>query len=212
MTANATLPTLQTDRYASICKLPPLILHPFADASGPNKLIESSRASLKIQGLLPTGSSTHNDLEGAMLDGRYSELRMLFYVGKDINRWVEQCLDCLRRQDTGLATGIRPQSLLTLLIQNTPDHVRVKLQKWGVSDYRALFSRGIGLNLIFADAPERSAISLEFIRNYYRYSDQLFASYQSEASHTPMAPAQFHFDLYSSGEYSRMLERLWEKV
>ena len=29
--------------------LPPLILHPFADAAGPNKLVESSRASLKLQ-------------------------------------------------------------------------------------------------------------------------------------------------------------------
>jgi len=34
-------------------KLPPLILHPFADAGGPEKLVESSRASLKLQGLLP---------------------------------------------------------------------------------------------------------------------------------------------------------------
>ena len=212
MNAHASLPTIETLIHASVCKLPPLILHPFADASGPNKLIESSRASLKIHGLLPTGSATHTDLEGAMLEGRYSELRMLFYVGKDINRWVEQCLDCLRRRDAGSSPDIRPQSLLTLLIQNTPDHVRAKLQKWGVSDYRALFSRGIGLNLIFAEAPERSAISLEFIRNYYRYSDQLFASYQSESSHTQLEPARFHFDLFSSGEYSRMLERLWEKV
>ena len=36
-------------------KLPPLILHPFADAGGPEKLVESSRASLVLQGLLPAG-------------------------------------------------------------------------------------------------------------------------------------------------------------
>jgi hypothetical protein len=36
-------------------KLPPLILHPFADPTGPDKLLESSRASLMLQGLLPSG-------------------------------------------------------------------------------------------------------------------------------------------------------------
>ena len=144
-----------------------------------------------------------------MLDGRYSELRMLFYVGKDINRWVEQCLDCVRRNCPTMAAEIRPQSILTLLIQNTPDHIREKLKKWGVSDYRALFSRGIGLNLIFADAPARTAVSEEFVLNYYRYSDQLFASYQSGTSHTSLNAALFQFDLFSSGEYSSMLERLW---
>ena len=38
--------------------LPPLILHPFADAGGPDKLVESSRASLMLQGLLPRESAT----------------------------------------------------------------------------------------------------------------------------------------------------------
>ena len=210
MIANASEPTLKTGFPATTCKLPPLILHPFSDLTGPNKLIESSRASLKMQGMLPSGESTRTDLEGTMLDGRYSELRMLFYVGKDINRWIEQCLDCVRRNCSGLATEIRPQSFLALLIQNTPEHIREKLRKWGVSDYRALFSRGVGLNLIFAEAPERSAISQEFVRNYYRYSDQVFSSYQSEASHMQLNAALFQFELFSSGEYSRMLERLWE--
>ncbi len=211
MLADASAPTLQTGLHASTWKLPPLILHPFSDAKGPGKLIESSRASLKMQGLLPAGESTRSDLEGVMFEGRYSELRMLYYVGKDINRWVEQCLDCIRRTDAGLAPRIQSQSLLTLLIQNTPAHVREKLQKWGVSDYRALFSRGLGLNLIFANAPERSALTEEFVCNYYRYSDQVFCSYQSGTSHTVLDPALFHFDLFSSGEYSRILERLWDK-
>src|SRR5260370_37598735 len=67
--------------------LPPLILHPFADANGPNKLAESSRASLKLQGLLPQGEASREDLDRSLLDGRYSEMRMLYYVGKDLMRW-----------------------------------------------------------------------------------------------------------------------------
>ena len=68
--------------------LPPLILHPFADATGPGKLVESSRASLKLQGLLPAGEATPEDLDRALLDGRYSEMRMLFYLGRDLARWI----------------------------------------------------------------------------------------------------------------------------
>lgn len=209
MIANASEPTLQTESPTTLCNLPPLILHPFSDRTGTNKLIENSRAVRNMPGLPSMGQSLHSDLQGILVESRYSELRMLYYVGKDINRWVEQCLDCVRRQAAGSATEIRPQSFLTLLIQNTPDHIREKLQAWGVSDYRALFSRGIGLNLIFADAPERPLLSDEFVRNYYQYSNQLFCCYQAEA-YPRLAPALYHFELYSSGEYSRMLERSWE--
>ncbi|MEP6962079.1 MAG: hypothetical protein ABI995_08370, partial [Acidobacteriota bacterium] len=73
-------------------QLPPLILHPFADASGPGKLAESSRASLMLQGLLPAGERDNLDLENALLDGRYQEIRMLFYVGRDLVRWLQQCM------------------------------------------------------------------------------------------------------------------------
>ena len=86
--------------------LPPLILHPFADAGGPSKLVESSRANLKLQGLLPQGEASREDLDKALLDGRYSELRMLFYVGKDLARWIEQCLEFAERHQDALPRGI----------------------------------------------------------------------------------------------------------
>src|SRR5579863_5505375 len=74
-------------------KLPPLILHPFADAAGPDKLVESSRASLMLQGLLPSGERSTDDLDKSLLEGRYCEIRMLFYVGKDLTRWIDQSLE-----------------------------------------------------------------------------------------------------------------------
>jgi hypothetical protein len=89
--------------------LPPLILHPFADAAGPSKLVASSRASLKLQGLLPAGESTQEDLDRALLEGRYSELRMLFYVGKDLARWIEQCVELVERNHDKLPAGISRQ-------------------------------------------------------------------------------------------------------
>ena len=109
--------------------LPPLILHPFADAGGPDKLEESSRASLMLQGLLPTGERTAEELDRALLDGRYSEIRMLFYVGKDLVRWIEQCLEHIARQPDLRESGIRYQSFAAYLVNHTPAPVQAKLKR-----------------------------------------------------------------------------------
>src|SRR5437899_11821045 len=100
--------------------LPPLILHPFADAAGPDKLVESSRASLMLQGLLPTGERSTEELDLALLEGRYCEIRMLFYVGKDLLRWIDQCMEHVSRQPDLLNAGIRAQSFAAYLINHTP--------------------------------------------------------------------------------------------
>jgi hypothetical protein len=189
--------------------LPPLILHPFADAGGPGKLVESSRANLKLQGLLPQGEATREDLDRALLDGRFSELRMLYYVGKDLARWIDQCLEYAERHQAELPAGICFQSFAGLLIQDPPTGVQAKLRKWGVADYKSIFSRALGLHTIFAVAPTRELLSDEFVRSYYRFADQIFNSKQSECDFTPLSSREFHFELFSSGEYSRMLERSW---
>lgn len=189
--------------------LPPLILHPFADAGGPGKLVESSRANLKLQGLLPQGEATREELDHALLDGRYSELRMLFYVGRDVARWIEQCLEFVERHQDGLPSGITSQSIAALLIQDAPPAVQSKLRKWGVADFKSIFTRALGLQCLFADAPSREVLSDEFVRNYYRYADHVFQVKQDERPFTSVTSRDFHFELYSSGEYSRMLERSW---
>jgi hypothetical protein len=197
----------QTDRC---WKLPPLILHPFADPSGPSKLIESSRASLMLQGLMPT-ATTREQLDRTLLDGRFCEIRMLYYVGKDLSRWIEQSLEVVRRDDSLKNWGIEQQSFVSLLIDDPPPMVKEKLVKWGVADYKAIFSRAIGLNMVFAEAPERTSLTEDFIRHYYRYADQMFECGRSMHSFTIIRTANFDFDLYASGEYSRMLEREWQE-
>jgi hypothetical protein len=72
MTVNATQADLKAARFQT---LPELILHPFADPNGPDKLLESSRASMKIQGLLPWGEENHDDLNRTLLEGRFAEIR-----------------------------------------------------------------------------------------------------------------------------------------
>ena len=189
--------------------LPPLILHPFADNGGPNKLVESSRANLMLQGLLPTGERSSDDLERTLLDGRFCEVRMLFYVGKDLTRWIEQCLEHVQRDPTMRDSGIRFQSFAAYLVDHTPESVQTKLRKWGVADYRAIFSRALGLCAMLGAAPDPDTLSREFIRNYYRYADQMFQVKQSEVAFTDVSRHGLDFEIYASGEYSRMLEREW---
>jgi hypothetical protein len=197
--------------HSIVRTLPPLILHPFADAAGPGKLVESSRANLKLQGLLPQGEATREDLDRSLLDGRYSELRMLYYVGKDLARWIEQCLEFVERNQSAMPAGICFQSFAGLLIQDPPSGVQAKLRKWGVADYKSIFSRALGLNTMFAAAPPREVLSDEFVRSYFRFADQIFQSKLGECDFTPVGSREFHFELFSSGEYSRMLERSWEE-
>lgn len=203
-TANQTTIPTQT-RY----KLPPLILHPFADAQGPSKVAESSRASLMLQGLLPNGDRRPVDLDRALLDGRYQEIRMLFYVGRDLVRWIDQCMEFVNRHEDLRACGIKAQSFAAHLIQQPPAEVEAKLRKWGVVDYRSIFGRALGLNAIFADIPERDQLSDDFVRNYYPYADQMFYCRQSSVSYTELKDRGFEYEIFASGEYSRMLEREW---
>lgn len=189
--------------------LPPLILHPFADAGGPDKLVESSRASLMLQGLLPSGERTSEQLDTALLEGRFCEIRMLFYVGKDLVRWIEQSLEYIDREPTLRGTGIQYQSLAAYLVHNTPVTVQTKLRKWGVADYKSIFMRALGLNAILSRVPERGILADDFVRNYYRYADQMFLCRQNQAQYTDVSGLGFDFEIYASGEYSRMLEREW---
>ena len=193
-------------------KLPPLILHPFADASGPQKLVESSRASLMLQGLLPTGQQTEEDLEQKLLEGRYQEVRMLFYVGKDILRWIEQCLDHVKRHSELDGATLRPQSFAAYLVQNPPVEVTSKLKKWGVSDHKSIFSRALGLNIMLADMPPQETFSTEFLRHYHRYAEQMFHSHLGQTHFADPVHLGFNFEIYASGEYSRMLEREWAQT
>jgi hypothetical protein len=206
---------MQTSPSSSIAnatrKLPPLILHPFADAGGPDKLVESSRASLMLQGLLPTGERTTDDLDKSLLDGRYCEIRMLYYVGKDLVRWIEQSIEHIERQPGFEDTGIKFQSFASYLVNNTPAAVQAKLRKWGVADFKSIFMRALGLNAILAGVPERGVLADDFVRNYYRYADSIFLCRQSQAQFTDIAHMNFDFEIFASGEYSRMLEREWSE-
>ncbi len=190
--------------------LPPLILHPFSDATGPSRLVESSRASLMLQGLLPSGDLATTELERRLLDGRYCELRMLFYVGRDLIRWIEQCMEYADSQDDLRSRELKFQSFAVYLVEHTPAKVVSKLKSWGVADYKAIFIRALGLNCVFNEVPDRFQLSDEFVRHYYRYADHMYFCRQQATIFAGLEPHEFDFELFASGEYTRMLEKEWE--
>ena len=193
-----------------VWKLPPLILHPFSDASSPQKLAQSSRASFMLQGLLPKETFSIEELQQILLDGRYCEIRMLYYVGKDLIRWIEQCTEFVSGNPTLSASGIVWQSFAELLVEDPPLPVRDKLKYLGCGRLSSDFRPRNGLNAVFAEAPDRTLLTDGFIRNYHQFADRMYACKQAEAQFVPIRAANFDFELFASGEYSRMLERQWQ--
>ena len=192
-----------------VWELPPLILHPFNERVPPSALLENSKAALMLSGLIPSDGSDQEDLERRLLAGRYAEIRMLYFLGKDVLRWIEQCVEWGQRVPELSGAEIRPQSFAALLTADPPEAVKEKLVRWGVVDYVSIFTRAIGLNAMFIQPPAFDTLAEEFLRNYHRYADFLYRCYLDSQPHRTVASANFRFALYASGEYSRMLESEW---
>jgi hypothetical protein len=192
-------------------ELPPLILYPFNERIPPSTLLDSSKAALMLSGLVPNDGADPEDLKRRLLAGRYAEVRMLFFLGKDVLRWVDQCQDLAERTPELRETGdLRAQSFAGLLIDSPPENVRTKLVAWGVTDYAAVFARGVGLNSVFTEPPRFESLTAQFLCSYHHYADALFRCYMQLQPHRKIGHGNFRFDLYASGEYSRLLEAQWE--
>jgi len=176
--------------------LPPLILYPLGGASAAEAAVDSMRLSLALAGL----ADANPDRE-RLLRGRYSELRMVCLVGKDLMRWIRQCLDFAGRDEVLARAGIQEQSFADLLVNQTPPSVIARMEAWGVKDFRRIFVRGIGINAVFPEPPPYAVLSTEFLESCYSFCDSLFACYQSLKHFTRLEPAQFEVSLYTSDEY-----------
>ncbi|HWR54231.1 MAG TPA: hypothetical protein VN428_24200 [Bryobacteraceae bacterium] len=188
-------------------KLPPLILHPFSDASAPDTIVEGSQAAMRLGGMIPLDGCARESLELIVLKARYCEFRMMFYLGKDVERWMDQCLETV--DPAGSWTD---GSFAVLLTEMMPDRVRAKLSSWGVEDHRTIFVRALGIRAIFHDLPEPAALAPRFLRSYCRFADAAFTCrLKCDTVQRPDA-GEFTFDLYASAEYSRMLEQEWQRT
>lgn len=203
-TADKTTETLKVETF----RLPPLILHPFSTPDDASVLMQSSRASLALQGFLPVEEGSAEDLDRRLLRGRYAELRMLYYIGKDLTRWMEQCAEMTAALFTG--RRIRPETFGIYLVEQIPAPVRTKLEGWGVMDYCVLFRRAIGLHAVFNEIPPVEGFSTEFLRRYHRYVDQWYEQRLKDSGCDRPQLGDFVFDLYASGEYTLLLEQSWK--
>lgn len=189
--------------------LPPLILHPFSSTEESSLLIESSKASLALQGFGPQGSSPVEDLDRTLLRGRYAELRMLFYIGKDIVRWAEQCAETTAVAECYKTKRARAETFVVFLVEHAPGHIGSKLERWGVHDFRTLFRRSFALHAVFQDLPTAEVIAPDFLRRYHRYLDLWWEQRLRDRPFDRAESEEFSFDLFASGEYSSMLEKSW---
>jgi hypothetical protein len=144
-----------------------------------------------LSGLIPNDGTEEEALKQRLLTGRYAELRMLYFLGKDVFRWVDQCVECAARIPELAAGDVEPQSFAGLLTTDPPDNVRQKLTGWGVADHGSIFSRAIGLNAVFGEPPALASLSEDFLRGYHRYADHLFRCYMESLPHRLLANANF---------------------
>jgi hypothetical protein len=196
----------------TVWTLPPLILHPFNEHIPPSVLLDNSKAALMLSGLIPNDGTDPEELGRRILAGRYGEIRMLFFLGKDVRRWVDQCMDWVARVPEFAGQEWRAQTFAAFLTSGTPEDVKEKLAHWGVTDYVSIFRRAIGLNALFTAPPAFGDLAEEFLRNYHRYADALYRCYMELEPHTALDAGRFGFALYASGEYSRLLESQWEQA
>jgi hypothetical protein len=192
---------------SQVRQLPPLILHPFSGGTGTSELVDGSLASLALEGLVDSAEE-ESILHRRMLTGRYQEVRMLLFLGKDIFRWMQQCVEYVRSSDSP-DTKIVEQSFASLVVDHPPEGVRLKLEGWGVTDRRAVFSRAVGIHSLFQDPPPVESLSPIFLRNYHRYADHAYICYQHSTAFVPLDGLSCRFELYASEEYARLLSDGW---
>ena len=157
------------------------------------------------------GASDEGELEQKIFRGRYQEIRMLLFLGKDLCRWVDHSLEFLSRLPD-FDPRITAQTLALLAVESPPPGVREKLERWGVADRKTVFSRAIGIHGIFESPPTLESLSPVFLRNYHRYADHAWMCFQNLRPYYVVDPTLFPFELFASEEYAQKLSAQWENV
>jgi hypothetical protein len=197
---------------SGVVQLPPLILHPFSGGGSVEELVDGSRAAMELQDM-GFGSSHVADevMERRVLTGRYQEIRMLLFLGKDVFRWLDQCAEFMVRSGAD-PTRHSIQSFAALVVEHPPAPVRDKLERWGVTDRRAVFSRAIGIHTLFAAPPPIETLSPVLLKNYHRFADHAYICFQHLRPFHELDPKGFQFEIYASEEYAQMLSDQWERA
>ena len=87
---------------------------------------------------------------------RYLEIRMLYFLGKDVFRWVEQCVESVERARNLEHEASGSRASPHFLPATRPPPSQEKLRGWGVHDFASIFVRALGLHTAFAEPPASS--------------------------------------------------------
>ena len=173
-------------------ELPPLILHPFT----------CQPRHVSFEEIDPCPEETRRELEG-----RYAEMCMLCYLGKDLNRWLRQCVEMAGAHPH--PGGLTEASFIDLLLFDSPAAVIRKMRDWDVPNFQLVFARAIGLNTVYPSPPPPSCVSEPLLRSFHLYADALFEARLRLGAGSEIRQEDFGFEIYSSAEYARLLERGW---
>jgi hypothetical protein len=198
--------TFSTNR---IWELPPLILHPGSESSAPAKLAQGSRANLVLRGLADDEGLDKEEWRRRLLDCHYCEIRILFFLGKDLSRWIGQCAELAERDLELFRGGVRRESFAHLLVNDPPPRVTEKMLGWGVADCRVAFRHALGLCAMFGTLPLQEVLTEEFLRHHRRYAHALFETAERIGGFAVIRNLDFHFEMYASAEYASLLEAEW---
>lgn len=179
---------------APLRELPPLILYPFDQSPNSDEQPDVPSYDPLTQGYLET---------------RYKEFRMLCLIGKDLNRWLGQCVEMAARNPE--FTGLSESDFIAVLLFYPPMPVLQKLQAWGVRNYQMIFSRAIGLNAVFPQPPSFNDVSESFLRGFNTYADALYDTRLKAEEPAASHEDEFTFEIYASGEYFSRMEQSWEE-
>ncbi|MGP8244959.1 MAG: hypothetical protein ACLQVN_10630, partial [Bryobacteraceae bacterium] len=62
-----------------------------------------------------------------------------------------------------------------------------------------------------SEPPTAQQLGVEFLSNYHRYADAMYRTYlESAPDESRLDPGRCRFQIYASGEYSRLLESEWD--
>lgn len=182
---------MESDRI--LRELPPLILHPF----GP-------RAEADARYEVSCDEPLKQDLQA-----RYDEFRMLCLIGKDLNRWLAQCVE-LANGDPELG-GLSEANFIAVLLFAPPLPALQKMSSFGIKNFQIIFSRALGLNAVFPHPPSAADVSEAFLRGFNKYADALYDVRLKSENAAVALENIFTFQIYAAGEYSSFLEKTWEE-
>jgi hypothetical protein len=158
---------------------------------------------------MPDEGLTREEWTSRLLNCRYCEVRILFYLGKDLARWTGQCAEIAERDRALRGAGVCETSFVRLLVQDPPMALVQKMVHWGIPDCRAAFRQALGLCTLFRSLPAQEILAEEFLCEYRRYAEAFYESSQRAARCAVIENLNFRFEMYASAEYVRLLEAQW---